>query len=248
MGQAHLDMAIERMRRKYKVNASTTLVPVPYRETLRKPADHVEGKHKKQTGGAGQFAVCYINVMPQPLDVGFEFVNKIKGGAIPSQFIPSVEKGIKSRMESGFVGGYPIVDIKVELVDGKYHPVDSKDMAFQLAGSKGLKSAFEQGGTVLLEPVMDMQIVVPTDNMGDIMGDITSRRGRVLGMDPKGKNTVILAVAPLAEIQRYAPDLKSMTGGKGSFTMSLSGYEEVPPNLIAGVVAKSPFNKDSDEA
>jgi elongation factor G len=247
MGQAHLDMAIERMRRKYKVNASTSLVPVPYRETLRKPASHVEGKHKKQTGGAGQFGVCYINVMPQPKDAGFEFVNKIKGGAIPNQFIPSVEKGIKSRMESGFMGGYPIVDIKIELVDGKYHPVDSKDLAFQLAGSKGLKSAFEQGGTVLLEPMMDMQIVVPTDNMGDIMGDITSRRGRVSGMDPKGKNTVIMACAPLAEIQRYAPDLKSMTGGKGSFTMSLSGYEEVPPNLIAGVVSRSPFKKDRDE-
>jgi elongation factor G len=247
MGQAHLDMAIERMQRKYKVSATTSLPPVPYRETLRKPVQHMEGKHKKQTGGAGQFGVCYINVLPQTRDEGFEFVDKIKGGSIPAQFVPSVEKGIKSRMNSGFLGGYPIVDIRVELVDGKYHPVDSKDVAFQLAGSKGLKSAFEQGGTVLLEPMMDMEIVVPTDNMGDIMGDITSRRGRVAGMDPKGKLTVIKARAPLAEIQRYAPDLKSMTGGKGSFTMALSGYEEVPSNLVKAVVAKSPFRRDSDD-
>jgi len=247
MGQAHLDMAIERMQRKYKVNATTSLPPVPYRETLRKPVQHIEGKHKKQTGGAGQFGVCYFNALPQPKDEGFEFVDKIKGGAIPNQFIPSVEKGIRSRMESGFLGGYPIVDIKIELVDGKYHPVDSKDVAFQLAGSKGLKTAFEKGGTVLLEPMMEMEIVVPTDSMGDIMGDITGRRGRVAGMEPKGKNTVIKAVAPLAEILRYAPDLKSMTGGKGSFTMELSGYEEVPPNLVSGIVANSPFKKDSDE-
>ena len=247
MGQAHLDMAIERMRRKYKVNAATSLPPVPYRETLRKPVQHVEGKHKKQTGGAGQFGVCYMNVLPQPKDEGFEFVNRIKGGSIPNQFIPSVEKGVKSRMENGFMGGYPIVDIKIELVDGKYHPVDSKDVAFQLAGSKGLKSAFEQGGTVLLEPMMDMEIVIPTDSMGDIMGDITGRRGRVAGMDPKGKNTIIRAVAPLAEILRYAPDLKSMTGGKGSYTMTLAGYEEVPRNLVAGVIANSPFNKDSED-
>ncbi|MDP6933683.1 MAG: elongation factor G, partial [Myxococcota bacterium] len=137
MGQAHLDMAIERMKRKYKVNATSSLPPVPYRETLRKPAQHIEGKHKKQTGGAGQFGVCYINVLPQPRDDGFDFVDKIKGGSIPNQFIPSVEKGIKKCMEHGFLGGYPIVDIKIELVDGKYHPVDSKDVAFQLAGSKG---------------------------------------------------------------------------------------------------------------
>ncbi len=247
MGQAHLDMAVERMKRKYKVSATTSLPPVPYRETLRKPVQRLEGKHKKQTGGAGQFGVCFINVLPQPKDQGFEFVDKIKGGSIPAQFIPSVEKGIKSRMESGFLGGYPIVDIRVELVDGKYHPVDSKDVAFQLAGSKGLKAAFLQGGTVLLEPMMNMEIVVPTDNMGDIMGDITGRRGRVSGMEPKGKNTVIKAIAPLAEIQRYAPDLKSMTGGKGSFTMQLSGYEEVPGNLVKKVVANSPFKRDSDE-
>ncbi len=247
MGQAHLDMAIERMKRKYKVHVTTELPPVPYRETLRKRVDHVEGKHKKQTGGAGQFGVCYINVIPLPRNQGFEFVDMIVGGAIPRQFIPSVEKGIVNRMKSGFLAGYPIVDIRIELVDGKYHPVDSKDVAFQLAGSKGLKAAFEKGGTVLLEPVMEMEIVVPTDVMGDVMGDITSRRGRVQGMEPRGKNTVIKAMCPLAEVQRYAPDLRGMTGGKGSFTMVLAGYEELPPNLVDKVVAASPFKKDDDE-
>ena len=215
MGQAHLDMAIERMSRKYKVNVTHELPPVPYRETLRKPVQRVEGKHKKQTGGAGQFGVAFMNVAPQSRDEGFEFVDKIKGGSIPNQFIPSVEKGIKSRMKSGFLAGYPIVDIKVELVDGKYHPVDSKDVAFQLAGSKGLKAAFQQGGTVLLEPMVDMRIVVPSEVMGDIMGDISSRRGRITGMEPKGKKTTITATCPLAEVQRYAPDLKGMSGGKG---------------------------------
>ncbi len=247
MGQAHLEMAIERMARKYKVNVDTGLPPVPYRETLRSAVQHIEGKHKKQTGGAGQFGVAFMNIVPQERDAGFEFVDMIKGGSIPNQLIPSVEKGIRERMKSGFLAGYPIVDIRVELVDGKYHPVDSKDVAFQLAGSKGLKAAFEKGGTVLLEPMMEMEIVVPTDVMGDVMGDMTGRRGRVMGMEPRGKNTVIKAVAPLAEVQRYAPDLKGMSGGKGSFTMQQVGYEQVPRNLVDKIVAASPFRRDDDE-
>ncbi len=247
MGQAHLDMAIDRMARKFKVNVESELPPVPYRETLRKPVAHVEGKHKKQTGGAGQFGVCFIDVEPLPRDSGFEFENKVVGGAIPRQYIPSVEKGIMSRMKNGFLAGYPIVDIGVRLVDGKYHPVDSKDVAYQMAGSKGLKAAFAAGGVVLLEPIMDMEIVCPTDVMGDIMGDVSSRRGRVLGMDPKGKNTVIKAQVPLAEVQQYAPLLKGMTAGKGSFTMVTGGYEEVPRNLVEGIVASSPFKREDDD-
>jgi len=247
VGQVQLDMAIERMRRKYKVRVETSLQPVPYRETLRNAVTHIEGKHKKQTGGAGQFGVAFMNVSPLPRDGGFEFVDKIKGGAIPNQLIPSVEKGVKERMKSGFLAGYPIVDLRVELVDGKYHPVDSKDVAFQLAGSKGLKAAFAKGGTVLLEPMMAMEIVVPNANMGDVMGDVTSRRGRVTGMDTKGHKTIIEAVVPLASVQRYAPELKGMTGGKGSFTMQLEGYEEVPRNLVDGIVASSPFRKSDDE-
>ncbi len=248
MGQAQLDMAIARMQRKYKVRVTTALPPVPYRETLKAPVDGVEGKHKKQTGGAGQFGVALMNVRPLPRNGGFEFVDKIKGGAIPNQFIPSVEKGIRQRMQRGFVAGYPVVDIAVELVDGKYHPVDSKDVAFQMAGSKGLKAAFEKVGGRLLEPVMAMEIVVPSANMGDVMGDITSRRGRVTGMDTRGRNTVITAAVPLAEVQRYAPELKGLTGGKGGFTMQLEGYEEVPAHHVAAVIAASPFSHpDEDE-
>ena len=247
MGQVQLDMAIERMRRKYKVSVTTSLPPVPYRETLRSAVQHVEGKHKKQTGGAGQFGVAFMNVSPLGRGGDYEFVDRIKGGAIPNQFIPSVDKGIRQRMGSGFLAGYPIVDIRVELVDGKYHPVDSKDVAFQLAGSKGLKAAFAKGGTVLLEPMMAMEIVVPNASMGDVMGDVTSRRGRVTGMGSRGRNTIIEAVAPLASVQRYAPELKGMTGGKGAFTMQLEGYEEVPKHLVAGIVSSSPFRKEEED-
>lgn len=247
MGQSHLEMAIEKMGRKYKVNVTTELPPVPYRETIRRRVDNVEGKHKKQTGGAGQFGVAFVNVMPAERGAGFEFVDMIKGGAIPRQYIPSVEKGMVERMKHGFLAGYPMVDIRVELVDGKYHPVDSKDVAYQLAGSKGLKAAFDKGGTVLLEPMYEMEIVVPSDTMGDVMGDINSRRGRVQGMEPKGNKTVIKAVAPLAEIQRYAPDLRAMTAGKGTFTLTFSSYEEVPPNMVDKIVASSPFKRDDDE-
>lgn len=247
MGQAHLDMAIDRMARKFKVRVETELPPVPYRETLRKAVHHVEGKHKKQTGGAGQFGVVYVDVEPLPRGEGFVFESKITGGAIPRQLIPSVEKGMRSRINNGFLAGYPIVDVGVKLVDGKYHPVDSKDVAFQMAGSKGLKAAFAKGGTILLEPVMDMEIVVPTEVMGDVMGDVSSRRGRVQGMEPKGKNTVIRAQVPHAEVLDYAPLLKGMSGGKGSFTMVLGSYEEVPRNLVEKIVASSPFKKDDDD-
>ncbi len=247
VGQVQLDMAIDRMKRKYKVSVETSLPPVPYRETLRSGVSHVEGKHKKQTGGAGQFGVAIMNVSPLPRDGGFEFVDRIKGGAIPNQFIPSVEKGVKERMKSGFLAGYPIVDLRIELVDGKYHPVDSKDVAFQMAGSKGLKAAFAKGGTVLLEPMMAMEIVVPNANMGDVMGDVTARRGRVTGMDTKATKTIIQAVVPLASVQRYAPELKGMTGGKGAFTMELHGYEEVPKHLVDDVVAHSPLIRHDDE-
>ncbi len=247
MGQAHLEASIEKMKRKFKVTVTTGLPAVPYRETVAKSVAHVEGKHKKQTGGAGQFGVCYVDVEPQPRGEGFEFVNKIFGGAIPRQYIPSVEKGLLECMKHGSCAGYPVVDIKVTLVDGKYHPVDSKDIAYQLAGSKGLKAAMAQAGMKLLEPYYRMEVVVPSESMGDIMGDITSRRGRVLGMEPSGKHYVIGAICPLAEIQRYAPDLRSMTGGKGSFTMEFESYEEVPRNLVEKVQAASPFKGGEED-
>jgi len=247
MGQAHLDMAVARMKRKSKVEVATDLPLVPYRETLKRKVSNVEGKHKKQTGGSGQFGVCYLDVEPVPSGVGFEFVDKIFGGSIPKQYIPSVEKGVAKCMDHGGLAGYPVVDIRVTLTDGKYHPVDSKDVAFQLAGSKGLKSAMATAGMKLLEPVYKMEIVTPTENMGDVMGDITGRRGRVMGMNPRGKNTVIEAIVPLAEIQRYAPDLRSMTGGKGTYTMAFQSYEDVPGNLINKVVQGSPFKSGSPD-
>ncbi len=241
MGQAHLDMAVARMKRKSKVEVRTDLPLVPYRETVKRKVTNVEGKHKKQTGGAGQFGVCYLDVEPLPSGGGFEFVDKIFGGSIPRQFIPSVEKGLVKSMTNGSLAGYPVVDVRVTLTDGKYHPVDSKDVAFQLAGSKGLKAAMKESGMKLLEPIYKMQVMTPTENMGDVMGDITSRRGRVMGMNPRGKNTIIEAIVPLAEIQRYAPDLRSMTGGKGTYIMHFKGYEEVPGNLVRNVVSSSPF-------
>lgn len=249
MGQQHLDMAIEKLKRKFKLDVNVSLPLVAYRETLKKRVENIEGKHKKQSGGAGQFGVCYIHAQPLERDGGFKFIDQIVGGAIPRQFIPAVEKGIVSKMESGPMAGYPVTDLQVELIDGKYHPVDSKEVAFQMAGKKAIRAALELGGVKLLEPVYRMDITVPSDAVGDIMGDITSRRGRVLGMDPDHKKTVIHAVCPLAEIQRYAPDLRSMTSGQGIFTMAFEGYEEVPSNLEAKVIKESPFGgaKDEDE-
>lgn len=247
MGQQHLDMAIEKMKRKFKLEVTTSLPLVSYRETIKKRVLGVEGKHKKQSGGAGQYGVCFINAEPLERGEGFKFIDKIVGGSIPRQFIPAVEKGILGRMESGPLAGYPVTDLAVELVDGKYHPVDSKEVAFQSAGSKAIRTALETGGVKILEPVYKMDVVIPSDSVGDIMGDITSRRGRVLGMDPGHKKTVIHAICPLAEIQRYAPDLRSMTGGQGMFTMEFFGYEELPSNLEARVIKDSPFGGAKEE-
>lgn len=247
MGQQHLEMAIDKMKRKFKLEVTSSLPLVAYRETIKKRVEGIEGKHKKQSGGAGQFGVCYINVAPLSRGEGFKFLDQIVGGAIPRQFIPAVEKGIISRMESGPLAGYPVTDLAVELIDGKYHPVDSKEVAFQMAGKKAILSALSQGGVKLLEPVYKMEITIPSESVGDIMGDITSRRGRVLGMDPDHKKTIIHAVCPLAEIQRYAPDLRSMTSGQGIFTMAFEGYEDVPSNLEAKIIKESPFGGAKDE-
>ena len=247
MGQQHLDMAIEKMKRKFKLEVTSSLPLVAYRETLKKRVQNIEGKHKKQSGGAGQFGVCYINAAPLERGEGFKFVDMIVGGAIPRQFIPAVQKGIEARMESGPLAGYPVTDLQVELIDGKYHPVDSKEVAFQMAGRKAILASLAQGGVKLLEPVYKMDITIPSECVGDIMGDITSRRGRVLGMDPEHKKTIIHAICPLAEIQRYAPDLRSMTSGQGIFTMAFEGYEDVPSNLEAKIVKESPFGGAKDE-
>ena len=244
MGQVHIDTSIEKIKRIFDIDVELLPPRIPYRETIRKKVESVEGKHKKQSGGRGQFGVCYINVEPNP-GKGFEFVDAIVGGSIPRQWIPSVEKGIVDRMGKGVIAGYQVVDVKVTLYDGKYHDVDSSDAAFQMAGSKGFKVATEQAAPYLLEPIWNLEVVCPEECMGDVMGDISSRRGKVQGMEAKGKNQVVKAQAPMAELLRYAPDLKSITGGRGTFTVEFSHYEEVPRDIQDKVVAS--FTHEDEE-
>jgi elongation factor G len=199
----------------------------------------VEGKHKKQTGGRGQFGVAFIHMEPLPRGGGFEFVDQIVGGTIPRQWIPSVEKGIVNAMKRGILAGYPVVDVRIILYFGKYHDVDSSDMAFQLAGSKAFKAAAKLARPTLLEPVMNIEVTCPEDAMGDVIGDVNQRRGRILGMDSRGRWQVIKAQAPMSELLRYASDLKSITGGRGGFTMGFSHYDEVPAQFQEKIVAES---------
>jgi elongation factor G len=243
MGELHLKLTIERMKEHYGADVDLGTPKVPYLETVAKPAT-VSYRYKKQTGGKGQFGEVSITVEPLERGKKFEFVNKIVGGKIPRGYIPSVEKGIENTMKKGFLAGYPITDIKVTLFDGSYHPVDSSDMAFQIAGSMALKNAFTEGGSVLLEPIMNVEIIVPSDLTGQITGDINSKRGRVLGMEPKGKNEVVKAQVPLAEMFKYASDLRSVTGGRGSYSMNFSNYEVVPARVAQDIIAKSKQEKE----
>ncbi len=245
MGELHLHVIIDRMRRKYQANVDLGTPKVPYQETITKSVK-VQGKYKKQTGGRGQYGDVWIEVEPLERGKNFEFVDKIVGGAIPRNFIPSVEKGIRKAMAEGILAGYPITDIRVILYDGSYHPVDSSDIAFQIAGSMALKKALEQAGSVLLEPIMNVEIVVPDEFMGQITGDINGRRGRVLGMEPKGKNQIVKALIPLAEMFKYASDLRSVTGGRGSYTMSFSHYEIVPARIAQGIIAQAKKAKEEE--
>jgi len=246
MGELHINVIIERMKRKYQANVELGTPKVPYLETLTKGVE-VSHKYKKQTGGRGQYGDVSIKVEPLERGKNFEFVDKIVGGAIPRNFIPSVEKGIRKAMQEGFLAGYPIRDIRVTLFDGSYHPVDSSDIAFQIAASMALKKAFDQAGSVLLEPIMNVEIVVPEEFMGQITGDINSRRGRVMGMEAKGKNEVVKAQIPLAEMFKYASDLRSVTGGRGSYTMSFANYEIVPARITQGIVDKAKKAKQEKE-
>lgn len=245
MGHGHLENAVERLKRKYTVNVTTDLPLIAYRETFAKRVTDIEGKHKKQTGGAGQFGVCVIDVEPLPRDKGFEFVNDIFGGSIPKPFIPSVEKGVVQRMQHGLLAGYPVVDFRVILKDGKHHPVDSKDIAFQMAGIKAMKLAMEKAGMKILEPYYKMEIVVPSENSGPVMSDISTRRGHIDGMDTQDRTTTIYATCPMAEIQRYVPDLHSMTGGKGTFTLQFDSYRDVPDHLAERIRNASPFKSQA---
>jgi elongation factor G len=238
MGEAHVDTMVERMKRKFGVDVVTHPAKVPYKETIKGKVQAL-GRHVKQSGGHGQYAIANIEVEPLPRGSGFEYVDKIFGGAVPSQFIPSVEKGIVKTMADGVVTTNPMVDIRVTLYDGKFHTVDSSDMAFQIAGSLALRDAVSKAGVALLEPIMQVEVLVPESMTGDIIGDLNSKRGRIQGMETTGSGKQrIRALVPQAEMTRYAIDLRSMTGGRGAFTMTFDHYEEVPSHIAEKVIAE----------
>jgi elongation factor G len=227
LGDNHLEVTLARITRKFGVEVDTSLPKIPYRETISAAAE-AEGKHKKQSGGRGQFGVAVVRFLPRPRGSGFEFIDSIKGGSIPRQFIPAVHRGIDEALSQGIVAGYPVIDLAAELLDGKYHSVDSDELSFRMAGIQAVKAAAPALGGVLLEPIMHVTVRVPEDYTGDIMGDINAKRGRVLGMDTDGGVRVIEAQVPMSEVQRYAVDLRSMTSGRGTFEVAFDHYEEVP--------------------
>jgi elongation factor G len=236
MGAAHIDISVGRMKRRFGVDVTLETPKVPYRETITRKAD-AQGKHKRQTGGRGQYGDVWLELSPLSRGEKFEFENRIKGGVVPQQYIPA----------KGILAGFPVVDVKVALYDGSFHEVDSSEMAFKRAASMGFKSAMEKAGPVLLEPIYNMEIIIPEENMGDIIGDLNGRRGRVQGMESKGRRSIIKAQVPLAEVLMYAPDIDSRTGGRGTFTMEFSHYQEVPHQLVEKVVAQHKPQKAEEE-
>jgi len=235
MGELHLEVLVDRMRREFNVEANVGKPQVSYRETVRGTAQKIEGKFIRQTGGSGQYGVVYIDMEPAP-GVGFEFVSAIKGGSVPSEFIGAVEKGCEEAMDNGVKAGYPMVDIRVTLTDGKYHDTDSSEIAFKVAGSIAFKEAARRAKPVLLEPIFKVEVVTPEEFMGDVIGDLNRRRGRVEGMEPRGNAQVVDAYAPLSEMFGYATDLRSATQGRATYTMQFERYEEVPPNIAEKIV------------
>src|SRR5437879_5432670 len=237
-GEAHLEVTLERLHRKFGVDVAEIPLRIAYRETVHGKA-HAMGRHVKQTGGHGQYAIAHVEVEPAERGAGFEFVDKIVGGVVPNQFIPSVRKGGEKQLAAGVIAGYPVMDVRVTLFDGKFHPVDSSDIAFQLAGGHGFREAAQAAGDVLLEPIMDLEVVVPDAYLGDIMGDLNSKRGRIQGTEAVGGHQIVRAKVPMAEVARYAIDLRSMTGGQGTFRMEHSHYEEVPSHLAEKIIAEA---------
>jgi len=246
MGQVHLDVTLERLKRRFGVEVDVKEPKVPYLETLR-GSTKVQGKHKKQSGGRGQFADTWLEIEPSKKGEDFVFVNKIVGGAIPKQYIPAVEKGVHEAMANGILAGYPMVDIKVTLYDGSFHNVDSSEMAFKIAGSIGFKKGVVDCKPILLEPVVLMEIVVPSECVGDIMGDLNSKRGKILGIDAHEETQTIRAHVPMASVLNYAPDLTSLTGGRGVFVMEFSHYEDVPEHISAKVIAEANKEKEQEK-
>jgi elongation factor G len=244
MGQVHVDVVLEKLKRKFGVEVDLEAPKVPYKETIRKPAKGVIYRHKKQTGGRGQFAEVHFDVSPLERGKGFEFENALTGMNVPRSFVPAVEKGIVEAMTSGVMAGYPVVDVKVRFYDGKSHEVDSSEMAFKIASIMGFKKGARDANPVLLEPIMKMEVIVGEEHVGDVIGDLNGRRGKILGVEAKGHNQIVRAQVPMAEVLRYAPDLTSMTGGKGSFTLEFSHYEEVPSNVSERIITAAQQEKE----
>ncbi|MCY4485503.1 MAG: elongation factor G [Deltaproteobacteria bacterium] len=244
-GQLHIEVVVDKLKRKYGAEVELKAPKVPYRETIRSSAN-AQGKYKKQSGGRGQYGDTWLKIEPLPRGKGFEFVDKIVGGAIPRNYIPAVEKGIVETMTSGYLAGFPIMDVRATLYDGSFHTVDSSDMAFKIAASMGFKNAMEAAKPVILEPVMAMEVTVPDESMGDVIGDLNSRRGKVLGVDAKGHSQIIKAQVPMAEVLRYASDLRSMTSGRGEFQSEFSHYDELPAHLMEKVQAEAKAKADGD--
>ncbi|RME97050.1 MAG: elongation factor G, partial [Chloroflexi bacterium] len=245
LGETHVQIAVKRMASRFGLNVDTATPKVPMMETVSRIAS-AQYRHKKQSGGAGQFGEVHLRVEPMERGEGFEYKSEIFGGAISQPFLPSIEKGIKQVMEQGVLAGYPVVDVRAVVYDGKEHPVDSKDIAFQIAGREAFKIAFKQAGPILLEPIMNMSITVPEEYTGDVSGDLSTKRGRMSGMEQVRGNTTIIAQAPLAEVQRYATDLRSITQGRGVYTMSLSHYEPVPKHIADEIIAQAQREKEED--
>lgn len=243
LGEVHVDVTTTKLKKKFGVDVDVTLPKIPYRETI-KGSSKAEGKHKKQTGGRGQYGHVWIE-FEHIADQAFEFVDKIFGGAVPRQYIPAVEKGLREAIEEGVLAGYPVVNMKATLYDGSFHPVDSSEMAFKIAASLAFKKGCSEAHPIILEPIVRVEVTVPDQFMGDIMGDLNKKRGRILGMESKGHIQVIKALAPLSEMQRYAIDLRSMTQGRGLFTMEFDHYEEVPGNISADIIEEAQKQKDS---
>ncbi len=247
LGELHITVIRERMKDKFSIETEIAPPKVPYRETVRRGVREVQGRYKKQSGGRGQFGDVWINLVPLERGEGFEFVNNIVGGSIPRNYIPAVEKGIREAMARGLIAAYPVVDLQVDLYDGKHHPVDSSDLAFQMAGSFAFQEAANQANPTLLEPIMNVSISVPEQFMGDVIGDLNSKRGRVMGVEQAGKRQVIQANVPLSEMLRYSIDLKSITSARGSFTMEEASYEEVPDEIAQKIIVATKTESEDEE-
>jgi elongation factor G len=245
MGELHLEIIIDRLKREFNVDANVGRPQVAYRETISKPAEKIQGKFVRQTGGSGQYGDAVINLLPQEPGKGYEFVDKIVGGKIPKEYIKPIDEGIREAMGAGVLAGYPVVDVKVELIDGSYHDVDSSERAFKIAGSIAFKEAMRRAKPKLLEPVMAVEVTTPEDYLGDVMGNLNSRRGRIEDMSPVGNAQVIKAMVPLSEMFGYATDLRSMSQGRADFTMQFDRYEEVPASIATEITEQNGTSKTS---